>query len=807
MESPPRTEDFTTYMKCSDCETNVPIHLIADHVCSRSQWPCDQYVSIANNPTVTSTPLVEEPEQLRNPDTSSAARPPKPFVPRIDPFAATKPGIHGELTPASSHGSIVASPISPGSGRRSPFLQPPRKVSGPPIRRPPSPELLSQDCAFPPFPTSRQKKRDASRNGSIRGRSRTPDSAASFGHEAKRSASLGAPRFGRRGTADSSIPSTANSSRAGSRKGSVDEIPPLPSLQSTLSHINPIPDLETNDSAHKNAWPGVVELASSDQMSSAHSTAFSSLSPIPSPVQSQTEITLSQSPTNEQRDDDQQQDPKHVVSSHEPSYKAKRPPPILNLPSNIMPSPPPVPDRSPEVPPTPTTPSSSLARTLTGLFSRRRGQSTSSKKSTSKLAATDGPRFIALSPEPDPQDMPRFPNSAHSSLNTEMVMSPPIQDIQEVTQASATTQTTVQRIPEPSQAQISLAEELHEDQPYNEQHVTSPMEEDIERSLTAVVAAPRMSAADDVAEDLKRASIDSASSYGSVGFSNSSSSTRSTNPPYLHSQMSSISTARTASSIGDSLLPPYMRLKAPEIVPDSPTDPYMQYGRLTPVVETPSPGSESGYKENMPPMPAVPDSAHGAFPFPEQARQRRPSTPGACRGTCRGCSRAIMSGQKSVSSKDGRLTGKYHKQCFVCKMCQTPFATADFYVHDDHPYCAHHYHVLNGTLCEGCGKGIEGDYIETSNVSGSGAKKFHPHCLRCATCKIQLSDDYFELSGRVYCERDAFRIVNGPKSPYDTAPSRPSPLNREYISSVEPGQSLAAGRFPERRLTRLMTTY
>lgn len=138
--------------------------------------------------------------------------------------------------------------------------------------------------------------------------------------------------------------------------------------------------------------------------------------------------------------------------------------------------------------------------------------------------------------------------------------------------------------------------------------------------------------------------------------------------------------------------------------------------------------------------------------------------------------------------------------------CKEAFATADFYVLNDHPYCAHHYHELNDTLCEGCGSGIEGHYLETSTVSGSGAKKFHPQCLKCATCKIQLNDDYFEHGGQVYCERDAFRVISGPRSPYGTAPSRPSPLNREYISSAEPGQGLASGRFPERRLTKLMTT-
>src|SRR6201999_3878201 len=74
------------------------------------------------------------------------------------------------------------------------------------------------------------------------------------------------------------------------------------------------------------------------------------------------------------------------------------------------------------------------------------------------------------------------------------------------------------------------------------------------------------------------------------------------------------------------------------------------------------------------------------------------------KGVCRGCSQLILAGQKSVSSADGRLTGRYHKKCFVCQACKTSFPTAEFYVHNDHPYCAHHYHELENSLCATCGK-------------------------------------------------------------------------------------------------------
>ncbi|KAK4998123.1 hypothetical protein LTR66_002602 [Elasticomyces elasticus] len=111
---------------------------------------------------------------------------------------------------------------------------------------------------------------------------------------------------------------------------------------------------------------------------------------------------------------------------------------------------------------------------------------------------------------------------------------------------------------------------------------------------------------------------------------------------------------------------------------------------------------------------------------------------------------------KSVKAADGRLTGRYHKQCFVCKACQSPFATADFYVIDNDPYCERHYHQLNRSLCQHCDRGIEGQYLETQK-----GQKFHPHCFICLDCGRVLSDDYFEIGDEVFCERHAFSAVRG----------------------------------------------
>ncbi|OBT80537.1 hypothetical protein VF21_00314 [Pseudogymnoascus sp. 05NY08] len=131
---------------------------------------------------------------------------------------------------------------------------------------------------------------------------------------------------------------------------------------------------------------------------------------------------------------------------------------------------------------------------------------------------------------------------------------------------------------------------------------------------------------------------------------------------------------------------------------------------------------------------------------------RRPST---AKGACKACQLPITG--KSLSSSDGRLTGHYHKACFACTTCRAPFATASFYVLDDAPYCARDYHRLNGSCCGGCGGGIEGACLETARGGGMGGRKFHPGCLVCSDCRGPVSDGYFEIAGRVYCERDAMR--------------------------------------------------
>ena len=232
------------------------------------------------------------------------------------------------------------------------------------------------------------------------------------------------------------------------------------------------------------------------------------------------------------------------------------------------------------------------------------------------------------------------------------------------------------------------------------------------------------------------------------------------------------------------------RLEKPASIPDERTTGYVQPSGMNapapfyPPVPTSPPREDSYSPTTSPDEYVIPSFASHSSNlrmspapashsrYPESTARRLPPTN---KGNCRGCGDLIRG--KSVSSADGRLTGRYHKQCFVCQICQRPFQTADFYVMNNQPYCARHYHELNDSLCTSCDRGIEGQYLETES-----RLKFHPYCFSCQECHIILRDDYYEFNGKTLCEQHAFGAART---------STPS--------SLGPGR-----RFPERRTTRLM---
>ncbi|WPH02401.1 Hypothetical protein R9X50_00526400 [Acrodontium crateriforme] len=191
-----------------------------------------------------------------------------------------------------------------------------------------------------------------------------------------------------------------------------------------------------------------------------------------------------------------------------------------------------------------------------------------------------------------------------------------------------------------------------------------------------------------------------------------------------------------------------------------------------------------GMDSQLPPPPPIPQETNRQYPV-----ARRPSI-STRKPPCRGCGLQIEG--KSVKAADGRLTGRWHKACFTCKTCNEPFTTADFYVIDNQPYCEQHYHEKNGSLCHGCHRGIEGSYLETTSSTAIGTvdRKFHPRCFTCVDCRLVLSDDYFEIHGRVYCERHALAAMRVQQGRMANIPGGLNPARPNWTA--------------ERRTTKLM---
>ncbi|TFK62546.1 hypothetical protein BDN72DRAFT_385960 [Pluteus cervinus] len=119
---------------------------------------------------------------------------------------------------------------------------------------------------------------------------------------------------------------------------------------------------------------------------------------------------------------------------------------------------------------------------------------------------------------------------------------------------------------------------------------------------------------------------------------------------------------------------------------------------------------------------------------------------------CRRCNLPIE--KQAVSSSDGQLKGKYHRECFNCHSCHKPFPDKTFYVYDGKPLCAYHYHEANDSLCAAakCGQPIEGPCA----VSHAG-DRYHPEHMTCeysSGCEETLAE-YWEVDGRMLCERHA----------------------------------------------------
>ncbi|GAB5589402.1 hypothetical protein Unana1_04302 [Umbelopsis nana] len=118
---------------------------------------------------------------------------------------------------------------------------------------------------------------------------------------------------------------------------------------------------------------------------------------------------------------------------------------------------------------------------------------------------------------------------------------------------------------------------------------------------------------------------------------------------------------------------------------------------------------------------------------------------------CRSCGLPVE--KEAVSALDGKLQGKWHRNCFGCQTCHNPFPDNTFYVYDGAPYCKRHYHRLNNSLCRSCDEPIEGACVQT--IEGW---RYHPVCLSCSVCRHPITDVYYIHDNRTYCETHMLQL-------------------------------------------------
>eukprot|EP00118_Oscarella_pearsei_P006236 m.28320 g.28320 ORF g.28320 m.28320 type:complete len:507 (+) comp30679_c0_seq2:93-1613(+) len=72
----------------------------------------------------------------------------------------------------------------------------------------------------------------------------------------------------------------------------------------------------------------------------------------------------------------------------------------------------------------------------------------------------------------------------------------------------------------------------------------------------------------------------------------------------------------------------------------------------------------------------------------------------------------------------------FHAVCFVCKVCSKALASGGFFSKDGSFYCTDDYHKLYGTSCHSCGEYVEGDVV---SAAGKTYHRMCFACGKCKT--------------------------------------------------------------------------
>eukprot|EP00899_Mesostigma_viride_P003110 jgi/Mesvir1/127/Mv07791-RA.1 len=111
---------------------------------------------------------------------------------------------------------------------------------------------------------------------------------------------------------------------------------------------------------------------------------------------------------------------------------------------------------------------------------------------------------------------------------------------------------------------------------------------------------------------------------------------------------------------------------------------------------------------------------------------------------CVGCGEVIRDSTYLTA-----LGGGWHERCFVCTHCKKPFPDSSFMTRDDKAYCAADFNELFAPRCTACHKPI----LVDEDVIHYKDNMLHPACFRCAICACLLTDKFHEKGGATFCSK------------------------------------------------------
>ncbi|KAF2736094.1 hypothetical protein EJ04DRAFT_575711 [Polyplosphaeria fusca] len=679
-------------IKCSTCGVDIPITQLADHICTTSS---------TKNSEPTSPPKLDRAATFGasrfNGSSTGQLRPGRMAPPpKIDALAANKPFGNLAPSPLSDYSNPKSqsplSPRSPGPGR-APFKM--NRSATSPMPRPmgpPSPDLpANMDCAFPPFPTSRSA---TPTGGKPKSRER-PDQRHK--HRYAEPSPLYAP-LSPRTNGGESVLKRMNTIAPGPFDGRSDERRP-----STSHGKSPV--------EQGNVQPGHRRTATQSSIKSNGITATQRAS-----------ITSNRSRSS-------------TFSNRSVGLPA-RPKPGVTAQSSTLPPPPPPPSNN-----------ETSVEGIDAFLDRLQKETQRPSQINPENRSKTFPLRKESNDAANPPMRPRRPSESRAAAGrtdgsnaAQSAPRPPNTfPIRSTSRAGSRSGLRPEALAPPLPPMPVLPKE----RPQKPLHTPSDsgLSDDSNSSSGFRSAASSRSSPPGSESSV---SSRSASKSGRPDFNDEPFPRVASPESYGEPQRTDSRTGRTG----------YDRGKAPEPLVQGPTspvasalespmDPAIQMGLFQQARRSESRSSSRPLVQNVPRSP--PKRMDSEEPRALPARRATVAN----KGNCKGCGEAITG--KSVKDSSGRLSGRYHKQCFVCRTCRSPFPSADFYVFDNAPYCEQHYHKLNGSLCKACNRGIEGQYLDTDQRD-----KFHPKCFTCSTCRVVLRDDYYEVGGKVYCDRHAY---------------------------------------------------